>query len=53
MKKLLTVLVVGLVLAAVAGILYASGYPLLPARQKTFTLLYTGDVSGYVELCLH
>lgn len=53
MKKLLTVLVVGLVMVVVAGVLYASGYSLLPARQKTFTLLYTGDVSGYVELCLH
>jgi len=24
---------------------------LLPARQSTFTLLYTGDVEGYVEPC--
>ncbi len=53
MKKLLPILVAGLVVVAVAGTLYASGYPLLPARQKTFTLLYTGDVSGYVEPCPH
>jgi hypothetical protein len=53
MKKLLPILAVVLVLAAVAGALYASGYPLLPARQKTFTILYTGDVGGYVEPCPH
>lgn len=25
--------------------------PLLPARRSTFTLLYTGDVRGYIAPC--
>lgn len=57
MKKLLPVLLLGLAALATAGVLYFGDYPLplplLPARQSTFTLLYTGDVSGYVVPCPH
>jgi hypothetical protein len=34
---------------ALAGAAYFNGMPLLPARQSTFTLLYTGDVGGHVR----
>lgn len=55
MKKLLPVLLLGLAALATAGVLYFGDYPLslLPARRSTFTLLYTGDVSGHVVPCPH
>ncbi len=53
MKKLLPLLAIVLLALVVAGVLYVNDYPLLPAHQKTFLLLYTGDVSGQVEPCPH
>lgn len=53
MKKLLPMLAIVLLVLVAAGVLYVNDYPLLPAQQKTFLLLYTGDVSGQVEPCPH
>jgi hypothetical protein len=51
MKKPYLVALSVVVALGVLGAAYFSGVPLLPARQSTFTLLYTGDVSGHVAPC--
>jgi|GEM_PF-1823486 len=41
----------GLVLVTTAAASWFWRLPLLPARQETITLLYTGDGQGYLTLC--
>lgn len=51
MKRLLPVFLLILAALAFAMLLYLGDYSLLPARQCTITLLYTGDVRGHASPC--
>lgn len=49
MKKAYLLALSVVAVLALAGAAYLSGMPLLPARQSTLTLLYTGDVGGHLQ----
>jgi hypothetical protein len=51
MKKSFFLLFFIVAAVALIVIVHWSGVSLLPARQGAFTLLYTGDVEGYLEPC--
>ncbi len=51
MKRLPFVLLAGLTFFVTVGVGWYLKLPLFPARQEPVTLLYTGDVQGYLVPC--
>lgn len=51
MRRLYAILLAGIVILTATGAAWYWRLPLLPARQETITLLYTGDGQGYLTPC--